>query len=205
MTVQWVLIEGEPYLSRAVAFREEKARVTKTVNAFLKEVGAEAISHSFTLLRFPGWKQPEGFKAPDKHGMCAPRKENKHMIDRLAALPRPPVGWSVIPYDEIPYQLTYADKDDPGRHGAGMIGPPGAFWDGADIGWAGDTYFARIPDWKAAAAAYKLGHPNDVFPDHNGMNPETFEIPAGLRKVSEAEIDLIVATEKVRIERETKK
>jgi len=192
--IMYVLIDGDPFLSRVRAYRERRISVYRAVKALLDEVGADSISVGFGALKFPPGKTPPGFKKPNGRGFAAPRKDNAEMLAKLAALPRPPSGRDVIKDGDVPFQLSYADKDSPeSNYGSGSIG---FFWDGAKIGWVGDQYFAVIPDPAAAAARHLLDHPNHVIT--NGC--DTWAVPTGLTRVSEARIDLLVAQEKVRAE-----
>lgn len=188
-----VLIEGEPFLSRVIAHRAETFRVTDAALAFGRAYGASNVPESLHGLYFTGGKKPPaGWTKPDRKGWSKPKKGSPD-AEKMAALPRPPRSRDVFG-DAVIEQLSYKYE-----HGQGfsMIG---GFFFGPRIGWFGDTFYAWIPDPRRAVARLLKEHPDATIT--NGA--DTWSVPDGLREVSEAEIDLLVATYKVEQERAAK-
>ena len=110
------------------------------------------------------------------------------------ALPEAPRASDVFGKSLI-FDLRYEGGDV--VSGGQAIGSP-FFLLTAEIGWVGDTIFALIPHARRAADRFLERNPG--YRITNGC--DTWEIPDGLREISEAEKDLLIAQH--RVEREAK-
>lgn len=186
-----VIIEGEPFLSRVRKYREEQRAAKIAWSEFALARGASRYHPGSIGLCFDG-KQPEGWTKPKgKNGFSAPKAKDHPDIVAMKALPGFPKATEIFG-DAVVYDLSYSSPG--GGWGTGAIG---WFFNGPRIGWAGDTHFAWIPDARRAVREHLAIHPDDKIT--NGA--DKWSLPPGLREVSEAEIDLIVATFKVAQER----
>lgn len=190
----YVRIEGEPFLSKAIAYRDEMHRVRKAIWEFARARSASEVPGSLTGLIFKGGKMPpEGWTKPDRKGFSKPKKDHPD-IAAMKALPRLPKTFDVFG-DTLIYDLKHEGPD--GSWGFGAIG---WFFDGPHIGWADDTFIATIPNAKAAAAEYLANHPNEKIT--NGADQWT--LPAGLVEMTKAEVDLLYAQHAVEQEKKEK-
>lgn len=189
----YVRIDGEPFLSRVIAYRAESKRVSNVVWAFAKERGATEVSGGFAM-KFPRGKVPDGWLKSDRKGWTRPKK-NHPDVAAIAALPRLPRSRDVFG-DTLIYDLRHEgpEKDSWG------VGCIGWFFEGPYLGWAGDTYFAAVPDAAKAAAEHLAQYPGSRIT--NGA--DAWKLPPGLTEISKAEHDLIVATYEVEQERKAK-
>lgn len=180
----YVIIEGDPWLTRAKEYHAAASAMKRAWWSFAKLKGAQGVSYGNALCfhgQAPtGWTKPKG-----KHEFSYPKKGSQD-APAFAALPRPPCK-SKFFESEVLFDIAY---QGPKHSGSGGIGH---FFFGPDIGWAGDVYWAIIPDAAAAAKAHLEENPDDTIT--NGA--DKWVLPEGLRRVSEAEIDLIVAQYKV--------
>lgn len=142
-------------------------------------------------LLFEGCDAPQGWTKPARKHRWSKPKPGHPDEAIMAALPRKPRSRDVFG-DTICENLNYEGPE--GEWGGGCIG---WFFDGPYVGWAGDTYFAVIPDAKKAADDHLAKHPGHKITS----GADTWTLPKGLIHISEAEQDLIVAEYKVAQER----
>src|SRR5690606_5224594 len=92
--------------------------------------------------------------------------------------------------DAVLHSVSY---EYDGAHGSGAIGYQ---WE-PYIMWVGEDCYARIPDAKAAAD-------NHGYRDKPGFRitngADTWTLPVGLERISEARLDLIIAQHNLAIE-----
>lgn len=190
----YVRIDGEPFLSRVIAYRAEMKRVHEVVWKFAKARGAIGVPGGIWGLQFERGNVPDGWKAPDRKGYSKPKKGHPD-IEALAALPRLPKSRDVFG-DTLIYDLRHEgpEKDSWG------VGCIGWFFEGPYIGWAGDIFFAVVPDAAKAAAEHLAQYPGSKIT--NGA--DTWKLPPGLTEISKAQHDLIVATYEVEQERKAR-
>lgn len=189
MSTTMVEIVGEPYLSRAIAYRDERARVVKAWVDLMNEFGASGVPHSLNGLNFEGGaKPPAGWTKPSaKNGFSRPK--NGHPDEaRLKAMPREPDRWAVFAGANIITCLSYKG---PKGSGSGIIGSD---WFGPPIGWTSKgRYFARLPDARGAAAERLRQHPEDEI----DAASREWDPPPGLPRISRAQYDLLIAQDAV--------
>lgn len=182
----YVRIVGEPFLSRVKDYRAKMDKCVAAWREFANERGAASIPGGLSGLNFSG-KAPDGWTKPQrKHGWSRP-KDGHPDAAIMAALPQKPSSYDALG-DAIIDDLRHE-----GPNGSWGVGAIGHLFEGPIIGWAGDTYFAVIPDAKKAADDHLAAHPNHKIT--NGADKWT--LPPGLVHISEAEHDLIVAEYKV--------
>lgn len=186
----YVKIVGEPFLSKARAYRDDLQACADKWRSFMDEMGASGVPHCLGGLNFDG-AAPKGWTKPTrKNGFSRP-KDGHPDNERIAALPKRPRTYEVFG-DSIINDLSY--KGQNGDRGSGGIL---FYWDGPWVGWAGDTFMACIPDAKAASDAHLAEHP-----DHEiTSGADKWVLPQGLEQISRAEHDLIIAQYKVEQER----
>lgn len=193
----YVRIVGEPFLSRAKAYRERLAAWGDAWRPFVQERGGDGVSVRGTALSFKNGKAPEGWTRPAGNaGMSHPKKGHPD-VEALARLrecaPRPDTR--DVFGDEIPHNLSW-EAEDGGRGSCG-IGNMGLILNGPHVGWAGDIYLGWAADPQAAVAAHLAAHP-----DHRIVGPAAdWALPKGLIRLTEAEYELIFAEHKVAEER----
>lgn len=186
----YVVIEGEPFLSRARKWIAETKAYQEAWSAFAESRGATGWTMGGGALCFAKGKPPLGWTKPmGRHDAAHPKKGHPD-LEAMKSLPNRPSTWPVFG-DAVLYDLSYKG---PGTNGSGLIG---TFYFGPVIGWAGETIIGGIPDARAAAADHLAAHPDHIIT--NGA--DQWEIPQGLRRISEAERDLIFAQHQVSLER----
>lgn len=185
----YVRIDGEPFLSRAHKYRDDLNACRAVWRAFAQEKGAVSIPGGLSGLIFSG-VAPDGWKKPNRKGWSRPVKghPDEAIID---ALPKEPRSYDVFG-DTLCFDLNYK-----GQNGDCGYGGIGGFFFGPRIGWAGDTFFAVIPNAKKAADEHLARHPDHVITS----GADKWTLPSGLTKISKAEADLIVAQYTVEQER----
>lgn len=188
---QYVVIEGEPFLARARAYKESDFAARAAWSAFAESCGASTYFASTRLsaLQFPTRQMREGWKKPDRKGRCYPAK-NSDVAKAVAALPCILDQRSV--FAGVPDSLNW--KVSEGEWGCGCIGYPWTWW----VGWIGPTLVGRIPNIERAVAQCLERHPGAL------IDQEVFDwtMPAGLRPISKAKFDFMVA--QFRLEQEEK-
>ncbi|MFA8415212.1 hypothetical protein ACEPTV_33755, partial [Burkholderia pseudomallei] len=121
----YVRIVGEPFLSRAKAYREQLAALGDAWKPFVQERGGDGVSVSGKALSFKNGKAPEGWTRPAGNaGMSHPKKGHPD-IEALAHLreksPRP--DSRDVFGDEIPLNLSWeAEGGGRGSCGIGNMG-----------------------------------------------------------------------------------
>lgn len=186
----WLLIEGNPFLERVFKFREEDRAVAEAWKAYGLSKGAEKYRPGSHGLIFGDPKTvPKDWKKPNSRGWSQPKNSNTKDISDLASLPKPPSKYDVFGPGFL-YSVNY---EGPGRSGSSSVG---GFYEGPIIGWAGDIFFACLPNARKASEDHVKAHPEDKI--INGALE--WVLPEGLREISEARVDLIVAQYKVQKE-----
>lgn len=190
-----VFIEGEPFLSRVKKYREDRLHAEDKWSEFARSHGATGYNVGVRGLYFSSRKIPDGWSKPkNRNGFSTPHKTNTDVIEFLSTLPKKPSAYDVFG-DAFLYDLSYE-----GPNNSWGIGAIGFFFDGPRIGWAGETYFAYIPDVTGAVAEHMK-----QYPDHTITNgADKWVMPDGLRVASEAEINLVVAQFQVAEEKKAK-
>ncbi|MGX7706333.1 hypothetical protein [Methylobacterium sp. Gmos1] len=195
----FVRIEGEPFLSRAQAYRDALFAWHAVWSEYAKSIGADAIGgglHSFSFKKGQppaGWTKPTGSER-----MSHPKKghPDEAVIDCLRRdHPRPKsadvFGAAVV--------LNLSWKRADGSSGSHGLGGMGTVLNGPWVGWAGDAFLGHIPDAAAAVRAHLTEHPNDIIAEPAG----SWKMPSGLTPITEAEYELILAQHKVAEERKS--
>lgn len=190
-----VIIEGEPFLSSAREFKEKSMAAREAWAAFAEERGARSFieapwSNRLVALCFPSGKQPEGWTVPkgaNRESRPKAKSADKAAFDALPSGPDPKAVFG----DAITFSLCY---EGPGCRGSIGIG---GFFPQASIGWLGETIIAVIPHAKRAADLYLARNPDRTIT--NGC--DTWQMPDGLREISEAEYKLMAAQHRVAEER----
>jgi hypothetical protein len=183
-----VRIEGEPFLSRAVAYFDELVSARAAWAAFGRKVGAARVSDPLGVLFFDG-PAPRGWIAKTRNGSSRPKRGAAAEAE-MAALPKQPSSFAVFG-DALVYDLSYdAPNGDWGSGGVGYF-----VW-GPSIGRVDGVHVARIPHVGRAAAAHLARHPDHTV--RNGV--DVWTLPAGLVEISEAEVKFLYA--RAELERE---
>lgn len=189
----YVRIDGDPFLSRAKAYREKRQANLLAWSDACRAFGAIGIPSDLHGLNFGPNSPPEGWLKPrGKVGWSQPKKGHPDE-DLLAALreARPLPSPYAVYGQAICENLNYEMPDGSTSHGG-----IGRMWR-PHIGWAGDVFLGHIADAEAAVADLRERHPNAVI--LNGA--ATWTLPAGLTRISKAEYDLVFAQHAVEEER----
>lgn len=187
-----VAIEGEPFLSRAKAYRDALHAREVALSKWGEEIGASGMNHRIDGFWFNGKaRPPAGWKKPDSKGFSAPKKGHAD-LERFRLLPPNPSTYEIFG-DAVLYNISYTCADG---SGSGAIG---RLWFGPRVGWAGDFFFAYIPHAGRAADARLKERPDATITTPGALG---WKMPSGLREISEAQKDLRVAEYKVALERE---
>lgn len=190
-----VRIDGEPYLSRAKAYRDAYFEHAVAWTEFAKSYGADGYPRHGRGLNFSYGKAPDGWtkpKSPTWHSH--PKKGHPDEVV-LAAFKQqhPAPSTHAIFGEDLCFDLSY-DVPGGGWGGGGI----GFFIDGAIVGWAGGIFTAIIPDAEAAVRSLKERQP-DAVPREPAAS---WRLPAGLTRITKAEDALIYAQAAVDAERE---
>lgn len=185
----YVRITGEPFLSRANAYQEAAQICHEAWDAFRIEKGADGIPGSYSGGLLFNRNAPEGWTKPKgKHGYSFPKRGHAD-VERIEALPKRPRTHEVFG-DAVLHIVSYETDESTGS------GTVSYQWE-PYILWVGDDCYARIPDAKSAADNHyyrdKLG-----FRVTNGA--DTWTLPEGLERISEARLDLAIAQHNLAIE-----
>ena len=181
----WVVIEGEPFLSRALAYREHKLAVAKEWWEFARKYGGNPPSSCSGISLYFNGTPPQGWTKQTSRGWSSPKKGTP-AYDEAMKLPRLRSSWEIFG-DDVISNLSYEGPDCSGGGGIGF------FFFGVPIGWIGDTVVARIPHAARAAQEHLDDHP-----DHKITNgADTWQLPEGLREITEAQKDLMFAQARV--------
>ena len=202
----WTEIVGEPFRSQVAEYRAERERVIKEARALADRFGAtgviQAAGQTPTAFSFfksgppPNWTKPQGARR-----LSRPKKYNKSDCALLENAPRMPEEEQYIKSDSIIRVLHY--RVDQSSSGMKCIDIPFA----SNLCWTPERTFLRVPDVKAAAFRVCTERPGSdvLFFKRNSddlIDVLNWKVPAGLRQVSKAELDLAFAEWKVRKERE---
>lgn len=187
-TTVLVRIDGEPFLSRAMAYFAELDVAAAAWQAFALKVGATSLSNPLGALGFDG-PPPAGWIAKTRNGRSRP-KSGTAAAAEMAALPQHPCSRLVFG-DAVIYDLSY---DMPcGGFGSGGIG---LLFFGPPIARADGVMVARIPHAGRAAAQHLACHPDHTI----RYGAADWKIPDGLVEISEAEMKFMFA--KAELDRE---
>lgn len=185
----YVKIVGEPFLTRAVAYRDACFACHEAWEAFRAEKGADGVPGSYSGGLLFNRSAPEGWTKPKgKYGYSSPKKGNAD-IERIAALPPRPRTFDVFG-DSVLHSISYEYE---GGSGSGVISSQ---WEPYVL-WVGDDFYARIPDAKAAADSHCY-RDRPGFKITNGA--DRWELTEGLDRISEARLDLAIAQHNLAIE-----
>lgn len=167
-----VVIEGEPFLSKAVEFRRTSQIALDKWNEFREKYGAYAIAPGGNGLFFDE-KSPEGWtKREGRHGFSRP-KRGTEAFEEINALPRFPKAWDVFG-ESLIFDVNY-ELD--GKRQSIVVSE---LWDGPEIEWnTHDALYARIPNPIDAIKELKAKYPKAVILD--GI--ESWRIPQGLTRI----------------------
>lgn len=195
----YVRIVGEPFLSRAQAYRKQHGVWCDAWGAFAKERGADGVGLTGRHLSFKHTNPPEGWTRPiGKSRMSNPKKGHPD-IEALAQLrersPRPDAR--AVFGDAVVYDVRWETAN--GDRGGGGIGGFGMVLNGPWVGWVGDDYLGWVPDAEAAVRDFLAEHPDRVI----ASPAAEWILPPGLIRITEAEYELILAQHKVDEERAT--
>lgn len=190
-----VRIDGEPYLSRAKAYRDAHFAHAVAWTEFAKSYGADGYPLHGRGLNFSHGKAPAGWTKPKSPSWHSHPKKGHPDEAVLAAFreQHPAPTTHDIFGGALCFNLSY---DGPGQaSGGGLIG---FFINGAIVGWAGDVFTAIIPDAEVAVRSLKERQP-DAVPREPAAS---WRLPAGLTRITKAEDALIYAQAAVDAERE---
>ena len=177
-----VAIEGEPFLSRAVAYRRDWTSACEAWNRFAATKGAEGAPEIGGGLNFGKRKAPAGWtraKGPDGYSRPKPGSPDAEAMASLPSIPSPRDVFAGAIIEEVRYQgddvsgMTSVCRD----------------WRGATIGWTTDAYVAVIPD--ASAAARQVLETNPGVRITNGA--DLWTLPSGLRQITKARMEFMFA------------
>ena len=187
----YVRIDGEPFLSRAKAYREAKAAWHLAWGSFAESKGATGFSLSGRQLVFGKGGPPEGWTKPDRRNLSHPKARHPDLADfeRMRADHPQPEARGVYG-DAICLNASYEEDKGSGSFGLGGFG---IIINGPHVGWAGDIFLGHIPDAEAFVRDYAEKHP-----ERRIVGPAaTWVLPAGLTRITLAEYELIFAQHKV--------
>lgn len=193
----YVRIEGEPFLSRAKAYREALFAWHAVWSEYAKGIGAVGIGGGLRSFSFKTGKHPDGWTKPTgAERMSHPKKghSDEAVVEKLRREHPRPKSSDVYGHSVVG-NLTW-DRPGYGR-GSQAIGGFGIILNGPWVGWAGDTYLGHIPDAAAAAKAHLAEHPGDVIAEPAA----SWKMPDGLIPITKAHYELILAQHKVAEER----
>lgn len=191
----YVRIDGEPFLSRAKAYREKHEAWHSAWGDFSQSKGGTGFSQNGRDLVFAKPSPPEGWTKPDRHGLSHPKAKHPDLADferMRAEHPRPDPR--VVFGDEVCFDALYETADSGGKLSIGGIEMT---LYGPHVGWAGDTLLGHIPDAEAFARSYAAEHPERRIVGPAG----TWAMPKGLTRITKAEYDLVFAQHEVEEER----
>lgn len=193
----FVRIDGEPFLSRALAYREQREVWREIWGAFCKGRGADGVNASGRALSFKTGRPPEGWTRPERSARISrPKKDHPDLVvmaDLRERFPHPDAR-SVFG-NEVAFDIKWGQPD--GASGGFGLGGFSMILNGPHLGWAGDVFLGWIPDAEAAARDHLAEHP-----EHRIVGAAAgWTMPAGLTRLSEAEYALIFAQHKVAEER----
>lgn len=167
-----VIIEGEPYLSKAERFRKTCQFALEKWNEFQIKYGAYAVAPGGTGLFFDD-KSPEGWTKPEgRHRFSRPRP-GSDADEEISALPRFPKAWDVFG-DDLIFDLEFEVKGE--RHSVSVS----ELWEGPEINWnMNNALYARIPNPIEAISEIKKKYPTAIIFNE----AEEWRLPKGLRVV----------------------
>lgn len=192
----YILIEGNPFLPAAKAYREAEIEFRRAWAEFGRSMGATGVPACFVGSRPSGLvfdkDRPAGWLTPAKGSNTSrPSKRNDAARKIMADLPTRPRP------DKVFGDSMTAEVVSEGPHGRQYHGFIGLLVEGPLVGWVGDNFFALIPHAGNAAANAKAKSPDIMIT--NGADKWT--VPLGLIEVSKAEIDLLIAEHAAAAER----
>lgn len=198
--VVWVLIEGEPFLSRAKKYADDTFAMRVAWSKFAEIHGANGYLPQVGLVfgyspRSKEWNAPKG-----RNAVSTP-KRNSFAASAMGLLPREPKTWDVFGKALI-YSIAYKiDDDNSGAEAIGLFfnGPPVNVTAQAADGTR--KYVAYIPHARNAALQLRERYPDATITPTEALD---WSIPEGLREITQAERDFIFAQARVEAERRGK-
>lgn len=184
-----VRIEGEPFLTRAVAYREARLARIGEWNDAARSFGGVGIN-SARWVQFVG-PPPAGWCKKNRHGFSHPKKGSDaiEVLRSLAPMPETRDIFGDAIKENYAYELPCGAGNGGGAIGYLFYGPV--------VSWANDIFVAVIPDASAAAKRIKLEHPDAILT----CGCDKWELPCGLTRITKAEKELIFAQAAVEAER----
>ncbi|MFH5925711.1 hypothetical protein [Roseomonas xinghualingensis] len=202
---QYLLVEGEPWLSMVKAWRESVSAAHKAGYDYVRSLGAtygveNGRSSGLTGVGLVnpaplGWKVIRGLrgkpdymvpniKARDKTARAAAEEAKRAFDAVLRPLPLHPIAEALGVQSSVSYEV-------PGGSKGSMSAGYGFFFSPIQILWFGDTYVIYAPDTGPTIQKLREDYP-DVVITHGEWSP-----PAGVRAISEARYNLMVSQWKV--------
>ncbi|GAB6842407.1 hypothetical protein HNR00_003615 [Methylorubrum rhodinum] len=199
-SITYVRIVGEPFLSRAREYRERQTARRRAIWEYAQSKGATGFSTAGTDLCFKGRSPPKNWTKPKgEHGFSHPKVGTPEAgeLQRLRSIHPQPVYRDVYG-DGLCEEISWEASDgSSGTWGIADGSNLTLVFEGAWLGWAGDTFFGLIPDAEAERHRYATKHPERTV-----VGPAaTWTLPEGLVRITKAEMDLIVAEHRVAEER----
>lgn len=191
----YIRIDGEPFLSRAKAYREKRHAWRLAWSQFAESKGATGFSQDGHFLVFGKAPPPAGWTKADHRGMSHPKAKHPDAAElkrMRAEHPRP--NTRDVYGDAVCFNAQYEEDKGQGAFGLGGFG---MMLNGPHVGWAGDTFLGNIPDAEAFARDYAARRPEKRIV---GL-AATWRLPAGLTRITKAEYDLVFAQYEVEEER----
>ena len=112
-TEVYVIIEGEPFLSRAKEYRRVTQEVSSAWWNYIRLIGADQLwgRETISAVSFPSGKVPKEFTKPDRKGMSYPKK-GTDAAKLFYSQPQKPRGSSVFG-DAVLEDINYRSKTNP--------------------------------------------------------------------------------------------
>jgi hypothetical protein len=185
----YIRVAGEPFLSRANAYAAACQACHLAWETFRLEKRADGIPGSYAGGLLFNRNAPEGWTKPKgKYGFSRPKTGHCDLAT-ISALPSRPRSHEVFG-DAVLYSISYEWDEGNGSGSIGYQWEPYVFW-------VGDDCYAHIPDAKRAAD-------NHFYRDRSGFRitngADKWELPEGLERISDAQMDLIIAQHNLAVE-----
>lgn len=203
MSIYYEALNGEP-LAFCADYRLRLIAQREVFYAFAKSKGARGWvggwGDLWGLVYDHDAERPKGLIADKRRTLDGETRwrphgkspEGKALSAEFAALGREPRGSEFSTRFDIPQQLSYADPNNPGHHGA--MGLTAIFPESAFIGWTGSgdadlTFWVVLPDIDGIIAGKTA--------EGYVCAPNSWTLPDGLKRSSRARYDLALAAAKV--------
>lgn len=194
----YVVVNHGPLLDKVKEYRKTYTEAHEVISEWSRSVGA----CSYTT--YPGVgvvgcrfhdkpTKPSEWTSQRSNGMRRPKK-NSDTLKEMEALPVIPSSYQYL-RDTFVFDIEYESKegipDDEQVSGSYAI--VGRRMLEPSITWAGDNFFIIVPDMKKVLAEHVRSYPDTVIT--NGAN--TWVMPEGIEKVSQAYVEFIFAKHKL--------